>query len=152
VSRIVEHSTGIDAPPDIVWKVTTDLERWPEWTPTVRSVRRLDEGPVRIGAASILSQPGMPRARWVVTRFEPGTLFEWESNGALMKFTGTHTITSREGGTVNSLRLEIGGALGGVLFMLAGGRLLESLQRENAGLKARCESIAAGQAPHPVLR
>ena len=34
----VENTIHIEAPPAIVWAVTVDVERWPEWTPTVESV------------------------------------------------------------------------------------------------------------------
>ncbi|MFD1507074.1 hypothetical protein FE374_03410 [Georgenia yuyongxinii] len=37
----------IDASPDVVWSVLTDLESWPDWMPGVRSVEV--EGPFAVG-------------------------------------------------------------------------------------------------------
>jgi len=34
----------IAAPPGGVWAVIADVERWPEWTPTVTRLQRLDRG------------------------------------------------------------------------------------------------------------
>lgn len=36
----VQDAIHINATPEVVWRVTVDVERWPEWTPTVTSVRR----------------------------------------------------------------------------------------------------------------
>jgi uncharacterized membrane protein len=43
----LEQSTKIDveAPVERVWELLREVERWPEWAPTVTSVRRLDEHP-----------------------------------------------------------------------------------------------------------
>jgi uncharacterized protein YndB with AHSA1/START domain len=38
-------TVDIDAPPDRVWAVMSDIERWPEWTPTVTSIARMGHRP-----------------------------------------------------------------------------------------------------------
>ncbi|MEU6550492.1 SRPBCC family protein [Streptomyces sp. NPDC046915] len=40
----------IKAPLSTVWKLQTDVERWPSWQPPVTGVERLDPGPLRKGA------------------------------------------------------------------------------------------------------
>ena len=37
----------IPAAPGRVWAVMTDIEHWPEWTPTVTSIELLDPGPLK---------------------------------------------------------------------------------------------------------
>ncbi|MGC4815229.1 SRPBCC family protein [Micromonospora sp. DT228] len=43
--------TTIDAPLRTVWKLQTDVERWPSWQKPVLSSKRLDRGPLRPGSS-----------------------------------------------------------------------------------------------------
>ena len=47
----MEQSTKIDVevPGDQAWEVLCEVELWPEWTPAVTSVRRLEDGPLAVG-------------------------------------------------------------------------------------------------------
>ncbi|MFD5344626.1 SRPBCC family protein, partial [Streptomyces anulatus] len=47
----------IDAPLRTVWKLQTDVERWPDWQSHVTSMDRLDHGPLRAGWAGRGSSP-----------------------------------------------------------------------------------------------
>src|SRR3712207_2864581 len=62
----------IAAPAQRVWEVLTDVERWPEWTETVFSAKRLDEGPLRPGSRATINQPNIPETEYVVTQLDPG--------------------------------------------------------------------------------
>ena len=52
----------IDAPPDRVWAVMSDIERWHEWTPSVKSISRREQGPIRPGHRAWVRQPKFPPA------------------------------------------------------------------------------------------
>jgi hypothetical protein len=77
----VEQGTGIDvaAPAPHVWDVLVDVERWPEWTDSVTSVRLLCGGPLAVGSRVELSQPRIPTGTYTVTELEPGSVFVWSS-------------------------------------------------------------------------
>ena len=140
-----DHSTMIDAPPDVVWAVTTDVERWPELTPTVTSVVRLDDGPFGLGSAARIKQPGQPEAVWTVTEFVPGEAFKWETHRRGLRMTGAHRVTPSGDRTTSRLSVEASGLVatlfGPVLRLLT----QHALVQENRGLKERCEAIAREQ-------
>ncbi|WP_460683527.1 SRPBCC family protein [Modestobacter lapidis] len=59
----VEQSTTIDVEASVeqVWEVLREVGQWPEWAPTVTSVRRLDDGPLAVGVPGPgWSSPGSP--------------------------------------------------------------------------------------------
>jgi hypothetical protein len=62
----------VDASADVVFAVLTDIERGPEWTPTVTRVERLDGSslPLAINSRIRIVQPKVPPAEWTVTALE----------------------------------------------------------------------------------
>ena len=73
------HSVSIDAPAAVVCALTTDVAGWPRLSPTMQSVQRLDEGPLRVGSSARIKQPGQRAVVWTVTRLEPGREFSWHT-------------------------------------------------------------------------
>jgi uncharacterized protein YndB with AHSA1/START domain len=138
----VEHSMDIDAPPELVWQVTEDVEQWPEWTPTVTSVVRLSAEPFGLGSVARIKQPAQPEAEWVVTEFETGRRFAWESRRKGLHFIGTHEVSANGTGTKNLLRVEARGALAVLLWPILKVATRRALVAENKGLKKIAEQIA----------
>ncbi len=58
----VTHETAIGAPPDHIWATATDIERWPDWLPTMSAARKLSPGPFVPGSRFELKQPLQPAA------------------------------------------------------------------------------------------
>jgi hypothetical protein len=142
----VDDTIYIEAPPDLVWAVTTDVERWPEWAPTFTSVTRLDEGPFRMGSAARIKQPLQAEAEWTVTEFAEGRRFAWTTRRAGLQMTGTHEVSPRGSGSRNLLRVEASGAIAVLLWPLLRIAFARSQSTENRGLKARCEALSRGGA------
>src|SRR5579884_3082507 len=65
-----EVSIDIDAPAELVWAEMSDVERWPESTRSISSVRRLDRGPFGLGSRARVKQPRFTPLVWTVTHFE----------------------------------------------------------------------------------
>jgi hypothetical protein len=139
------YRTAIDiaVTPAIVWNVIRDVERWPEWTPTVTSVRRRDTGPLAVGSEARIRQPRLPRADWRVTELEDGRGFTWVTRSPGVQVTARHWVEARIGGSRATLSVTFAGLLGPVV-----GRLTRTLNEcylrlEAEGLKRRSEGLRA---------
>lgn len=140
------HSTQIDAPVDVMWRLTTDVEAWPATTSTMQSVQRLDDGPLRVGSQALIRQPAQAAAVWTVTALEPGHAFSWQSRRRGLTLTGTHTVTADGRGCRNTLELDATGPLAGPFGLLFGAVFRQVLRTENAGFKAAAERQVSGAA------
>ncbi len=74
---INEDSIEIDAPPQLVWDVFSDVERWPEWTASVTSLVGQDGPALAVGRRFAIKQPGMQKLVWKVTEIDPGSSWTW---------------------------------------------------------------------------
>jgi hypothetical protein len=129
----------IDAPPERVWAVMSDVERWHEWTPSITSVVRLDDGPLRVGSRARVKQPRLARSTYEVTLCEPHRGFEWVTTSAGVTGIGTHWIEPVDGGSRVTLGVEFRGALAGLIGWLFGGLTTRYIALEAQGLKRRAE-------------
>ena len=141
-----ERTIEIAAPPAMVWGVTIDFDRWPEWTPSTISARREDAGPLQPGSRAILELRGRPGpAPWIVTYVEEGRMFRWQTkSGPGVIAEAEHEVTPSGDGTRARLLLRLRGPLGWLLDPLVGRMVRENIEAEAAGLKRRCEELARG--------
>lgn len=136
-------SIHIDAPLASVWQVLSDLESWPEWTPTMLQVKRLDTGPAGVGTRAHVRQPRLQPATWEVTEWKPADRFTWVSRSPGSTVTAEHILASEENGCRLTLTVRFQGLVGAVVGALASGLTREYLGLEARGLKKRAESNAA---------
>ena len=142
---VVEFRASVDiaAPPDVVWSVMADVERWHEWTESVRSIQLVGGGPIRVGTRARIRQPKFPPALWKVTALEPGHSFTWESAAPGMHVYANHSVQAVAGGTRAALVLYYQGIAGRLLARMTRDITNRYLRYEAEGLKARSEAIAA---------
>ncbi len=139
----MEHETSVEvtAPPEAVFAVLVDVARWPEWTPTVTAAVPEGDGPIVVGARYRLRQPGMAEATWEVTALDPGRRFEWATGRPGFRLTADHIVDEAGPGRSRvALRLTVGGLVGHLAALLAGGKMRRLVDQEAAGLKERCET------------
>jgi uncharacterized membrane protein len=138
----IENATYIEASTEIVWEITEDVERWPEWTPTVTAVRKLSEEPFGRGSVVRIKQPGQPESEWTVTEYIYQDRFSWKTKRMGLHMTASHKVRKRDGGTLNNLRLEASGFVALLLWPVLYFAIRKALKEENHGLKTRCESMS----------
>jgi hypothetical protein len=130
----------ISASPDRVWAVMSDIERWPEWTPTVTRVERLDPGPLAVGQRARVLQPRLPAAVWRITALEAGRSFTWVTRSPGVVVTARHSVEAAGGGSRAHLVLHFGGVLGRLIARITRGLNTRYLGLEAAGLRQRSEA------------
>ena len=137
-----EISTAISSSSERVWAVLTDVERWPEWTPSMTKITRLDSGPFAEGSRACIKQPKLPAMVWTVTELTPERLFVWEARRPGLTLVAGHRLTLEDGGTVKVvLAVEQRGALGRILEPLTSRSAKQHVTSEAEGLKRRSESV-----------
>ncbi len=136
-------TVAVDAPPERVWALISDVRHWPDLLPTtVRSVTPVDDArPDEPGARYVMEQPRIPRATWEILEWAPPGRFTWQSRSPGVRTTGTHIVEpAPSGGTRVSLAITWSGPLAPVV-RLAYGRLTQRYVDTEAGqLKARAEA------------
>ena len=110
--RYFETSRHIEAPARPVWDVLFDVAHWPDWLPTVDSLERLDEGPLKVGSRARIRQPRLPQAEWTVTEIDDGRQFTWEARGPGMRTIGRHEVVPDGTGSTVTLSIEQRGPMG----------------------------------------
>jgi uncharacterized protein YndB with AHSA1/START domain len=134
------YTVEIFAPPERIWAVLVDADRWPEWTPTVTRVQRLEEGPLAVGSQTKIWQPQLTPVVWRVTELdETAGVFTWMTRKPGIQVTATHTMESSGNGVRVTLSLDYSGLVGALMAWQLKDLNWDYLTREAAGLKRRCE-------------
>lgn len=146
---LTEDGIEIDAPPQLVWDVFSDVEHWPDWTPSVTSLVGLDGSALAVGRRFAIKQPGMAKLVWKVTEIDPGSSWTWVQRSPGVNVTARHYVTAQPGGrTLVRQQLDQRGALGALVGRLMVKKTKRFLALEAQGLKARSEQLSRADGAH----
>ena len=144
-----EDSVEIDALPQLVWDVFSDVERWPEWTASVTSLVGLDGPVLAVGKRFAIKQPRMSKLIWKVTEIDPGSSWTWVQRSPGVLVSARHDVIAQPGGRT-LVRQQLGQR--GVIGALVGRLMLKKTRRflglEAQGLKARAEELSRASGPN----
>lgn len=136
----LRHTITIAAPPERVWAVLVDVERWPERIPTVDSVERLDDGPLAVGSRTRLRQPRLSPAVWTVTELTDGSSYTWESKSSGVTVVASHVVEPHPDGSRLTLALTVSGLLAGIGWLMTKSLTRRYVETEAASIKAAAEN------------
>ncbi len=145
MNHALRSSIDIDAPPDVVWDVLTDLEAYDQWNPFIVS----SSGSVAVGEqlTNRMEPPGgkgmtfKPR----VTEVADQRVFEWLGRLVVPGvFDGRHRfeLSERDGKTRLEQNEDFSGILVPFMRKSLDGQTLKGFEVMNAALKDRAEARA----------
>ena len=135
-----KHAIAISAPPERVWDVLVDIERWPARIPTVDQAERLDDGPLAVGSRTRLAQPRLPEEVWTVTELTPGSAFTWTSTSPGVRVTASHLVEPAPEGSRLTLAIDLAGWLAPVGWLMTRSLTRQYVTTEAASIKAASEA------------
>jgi len=134
-----EATLETSAPPERVWQVWSDVNRWPEWNPDMKASHI--EGPLKLGATGNIDTRSGGKHDVVVTHFEQGRSFELESTALPgTKMAIRATIAPSGAGSRITQGFEPRGLLAPIVGPMMGGAILKTFNSVLNGLKTRVES------------
>ena len=137
---ITNNSVEIDASASIVWAVFADVERWPDWTPSVTSIVPLDGPGIEVGKRFEIKQPRLPKVVWEVTDVEPGVSWTWRTRAPGNTTFASHQLTPQEDErTLVQQRIDQRGPIGVAVGVLLRRLTKRYVALEATGLKQRSE-------------
>lgn len=83
--------TVIHAPLSTIWKLQTDVERWPSWQAVVKTSERLDHGPLRKGSAFHWTTPVPPNPSTPATSLDITSTVQQLKHNSCIRWTGPAT-------------------------------------------------------------
>ena len=144
-----EDAIEIDAPPQLVWDVFSDVERWSEWTASVTSLVGLDGPALAVDKRYAIKQPGMSKLVWTVTEIEPGSSWTWVQRSPGVLVSARHDVSAQSGGrSLVRQQLDQRGVLGALVGRLMAKKTKRFLELEAQGLKARSEELSRANGSH----
>jgi len=138
----LSSAIDIDAPPELVWEVLTDLRAYPEWNPFIRSAT----GAIEVGGRLKMTlQPVGGRRitmRPTVLEAAPGRRLRWLGHlGVPGVFDGDHsfTISERNGGSRLVQHETFRGVLAPLMARSLNRHTLPGFSAMNEAVKHRAE-------------
>jgi len=138
--KFFQVETEINASAELVWATMRDVERWPEWTPTVTSVRLQTSPPLAVGSRAVIRQPKLPPALWRMVELDDSLRsFTWVNSAPGVRVVAKHLVVAFGERSRVRLSLRFEGLLSGILGFATGKLNNRYLAMEAQGLKSRVE-------------
>jgi uncharacterized protein YndB with AHSA1/START domain len=135
---LFECEATFEAEPAEVWKVWTDVERWPEWDVS-KEIARLD-GPFQPGACGWAKQRGNLGGSFTITVVDDGRRWVSECPVPMGKVVFDHVLEPVAGGRVRVVKkVEVEGGFSSLLLLFAP-KMRREIARSLAALERQLSS------------
>jgi uncharacterized protein YndB with AHSA1/START domain len=133
---LFECEATFEAEPAEVWKVWTDVARWPEWDVS-KEIARLD-GDFKPGVTGWAKQRGNLGGSFTIAEVEDGQRFVTECPMPLGKVIFDHLLEPLAERRVRVVkRVEVEGAFGSLLRLVAP-KMRRDIEKSLAAMERRC--------------
>jgi hypothetical protein len=135
---LFECEATFEAEPDVVWKLWTDVARWPEWDVS-KEIAQLD-GPFEPGACGWAKQRGNLGGSFTITAVDAGRRWVTECPIPLGKVIFDHSLEPAGEGRVRIVKsVEAQGGFGPLLRLFAP-KMRRDIAESLAALERRLSS------------
>ena len=134
---------NIDCPPEKVWKILTDFDKYPEWNPMIKSIegelKRRNRLKVRLEIKGMSKMTIKPR----VATFHSGKSFSWLGHLLIIGlFDGHHIFElnqNQDGSTEFIHREQFSGVMVLLMKKTLKTKVAGAFEEMNRNLKSTCE-------------
>jgi hypothetical protein len=123
-------SASTKASAEDLWALLSDLDNWADLLPTMQQVTRVRDGPIGVGGRFEVRQPGLPKAEYEITHWEPGRGFTWVSSAVGVRTTASHRLDAEPEATTLVLSIEWSGPLAWLARLVAGSKARRMVEQE----------------------
>ena len=138
----IERTIDINAPIETIWDITVDIERWPEWTTSMKSIRKQEAGPLAVGSVARVEPAGGTTSDWTVSELQPLLRFTWATKVRGVSVVALHRMEAIPGGTRMTLELDYSGFLARLFNFQIRRTFVRNLEVESQGMKTLAEGKA----------
>ena len=128
----VEHSVLVQAPPERIFQIYSDVDNWNKWDPDTKASSL--SGPFEVGSRGTLTPTKGNTVPMVLTKVVPNTCFTVESKIPLFRMVFEHELVPQAAAVKVVHRATFSGALS----FIVGRMLVKQLQR---GLPITLENL-----------
>ncbi|MCB0973645.1 MAG: SRPBCC family protein [Actinobacteria bacterium] len=162
MGNFVEISRIIDADPDTLYAMVSDVTRMGEWSPETKRVEWIKGASAPVVGAHFRGVNQLGSKKWaiecVVTKAEPGKAFVFDATAGPLKFaTWSYSFELQDGGTLvtESCQDRRGFFLNWVGSLISGVKDREARNKVNIAdtldaLKAAAETGSGAEPTHPT--
>ena len=143
----VEKSALVNASAATVFNVLLRVDRWNQWTASIKEISILDNAPMEAGSKLRVLQPKLSPAVWIVTEVSQDKALVWEKRSSGLRMLSEHSIYKDANGSRVIIRMTYGGPMAGFAYLLSRGLTDRYMTMEINGLKAECEKGIPGAEP-----